>query len=386
MKRNGKQGSFFNNIFCRIAVSVRSRCVISTPSRFLTVNSGRNLFRLIGKIARFLRSFEMTPFFYRVALAFVFLFSVVCVAHAEAIQYTDKLGRTVNVPVPVRRAVFFQTYELIPVLGIWNKVVGIGRYAYTNDLMKASKPDIAKTVPSAGSGIDVNMEALLKLRPDIVITWTSRPEQVRFIEEKGMRVVAVYPDSLSELYGVMDFHGKIFEKEKEIKRAISAMDGMFGVITKRVSKIPAARKQRVLWVGSRPNSVACGIGVMNDIITLTGGLNPASSMRQRNADVSLEKIIAWNPDVIFIWGNAKYTARDILNNPQWRYINAVKKRRVYKAPEWSTWSPRIAPVALWMAMKTYPHEFRDINFDAAADAFYRRVFGIPYRMVAGIEN
>jgi iron complex transport system substrate-binding protein len=252
--------------------------------------------------------------------------------------------------------------------------------------MKASKPDIAKTVPSAGSGIDVNMEALLKLRPDIVITWTSRPEQVRFIEEKGLRVIAVYPDSISELYGVMDFHGKVFEKEKEIKRAITAMDGIFGIITERVSKIPASRKQKVLWLGSRPNSVACGIGVTNNILKMIGGINPASSMGQRNADVSLEKIIAWNPDVIFIWGNAKYTAEDILNNQQWRYINAVKKRRVYKAPEWSTWSPRLAPIALWMAMKTYPLEFRDINFNATADAFYKKVFRIPYRMVHRIES
>ena len=324
------------------------------------------------------------------SLAYIFIFLPfvfsAAALHAETITYKDKLGRTVSVPLPVRRAVFFQTYELIPVLGIWDKVVGIGRYAYANDLMKASKPDIEKTIPSAGSGIDVNMEALLKLKPDIVITWTSRPEQVRFIEEKGLLVITVYPDSLSELYGVMEFHGKVFEKDKEIKRAIADMNGIFGTIKKRVSKIPAARRQKVLWLGSRPNSVACRIGVTNDILNMIGGINPAASIEQRNADVSLERIIEWNPDVIFIWGNAKYNTGDILSNPQWRSISAVRSRRVYKAPEWSTWSPRLAPIALWMAMKTYPQQFRDINFDAAADVFYRKVFGIPYRMVARIEN
>jgi len=58
--------------------------------------------------------------------------------------YKDKLDRTVSIPLPVKRAVFFQTYELIPALGIWNRVVGIGRYAYNNDLMKAAMPDIRK--------------------------------------------------------------------------------------------------------------------------------------------------------------------------------------------------------------------------------------------------
>ncbi|HET6460666.1 MAG TPA: ABC transporter substrate-binding protein [Syntrophales bacterium] len=324
----------------------------------------------------------------RLACTFILLSFVFSAAalHAETITYKDKLGRTVSVSLPVRRAVFFQTYELIPALGVWDKVVGIGRYAYTNDLMKAARPDIEKTVPSAGSGIDINMEALLKLKPDIVITWTSRPEQVRFMEEKGLRVIAVYPDSLSELYEVMEFHGKIFEKEKEIKRTIVSMDGIFSSIKKRVAKIQPDKRQKVLWISSRPNSVACHIGVTNDILTMIGGINPASSIPQRNADVSIERIIEWNPDVIFIWGNAKYNPQDIMRNPQWRSINAVRSGRVFKAPEWSTWSPRLAPVALWMAMKTYPQHFRDINFDATADVFYKKVYGISYRMVARIEN
>ncbi|MEW6215224.1 MAG: ABC transporter substrate-binding protein, partial [Nitrospirota bacterium] len=106
------------------------------------------------------------------------LFVMIVVASSEAatITYTDKLGRKITVSVPVKRAVFFITYELIPALDIWDRVVGIGRWAYNNDLMKATKPDIASTIPSTGSGSDVNIEALLKLKPDLVITWTFKPE------------------------------------------------------------------------------------------------------------------------------------------------------------------------------------------------------------------
>ncbi|MCG2813146.1 MAG: ABC transporter substrate-binding protein, partial [Thermodesulfovibrionales bacterium] len=73
-------------------------------------------------------------------------------------------------------------------------------------------------------------------------------------------------------------------------------------------------------------------------------------------------------------------------NPQWRHVSAAKNSRVYKAPKWSTWSPRLAIVALWMAMKTYPEYFVDINLEKAADDFYREVYGIPYRKVERIEN
>jgi len=93
--------------------------------------------------------------------------------------------------------------------------------------------------------------------------------------------------------------------------------------------------------------------------------------------ITPEQLLAWNPDVIFIWGNAKYSARDIMSSPQWQHVKAVRNRQVYKAPEWSTWSPRLAPVSLWMAMKLYPERYQGINLYSVADSFDRKVFGVP---------
>ena len=100
----------------------------------------------------------------------------------------------------------------------------------------------------------------------------------------------------------------------------------------------------------------------------------------------MEQIIAWNPDVIFIWGNAKYDVQSILENPQWRHIEAVMHRAVYKAPKWSNWSPRIAPLALWMAKKTYPYYYRDVDLNRITDDFMRKVFGVPYANIAKFRD
>ncbi len=307
-------------------------------------------------------------------------------ATAETVIVRDKLERMVSIDTPVKRAVFFQTYELIPALGIWDKVAGIGRYAYSNDLMRTLKPDIAQTIPSAGSGIDINIEALMKLKPDLVITWTSKPENISFMEARGLSVYAMYPDSLQELYDVMLFHGRIFDRKKRMSLVIGEMERIFRSIRRHVAAIPLSGRKKVLWISSRPTSVACGVGVTQDIFTMIGGVNPAAGIQQRNAEMSVEKIVAWDPDVIFIWGNAKYTAQDIFSNSQWRFIRAVKNGRVYKAPEWSTWSPRIAPIALWMAMRTYPEYFKDVNLDKVTDNFYRKTYGISYAQVKRIEN
>lgn len=316
----------------------------------------------------------------------ILIFGLTVSVCAETVTARDKMGRQISVQTPVTRAVFFQTYELIPALGIWDRVVGIGRFAYQNDLMKATKPDIERIIASAGSGTDINIEALKKLKPDLVITWTSRPENVRYMEEKGLKVFTIYPESLQELYDDMLFHGKVFGREKKMRSVIAEMDRVFETVKKRVKDIPDAQRRKVLWVGSRPTSVACAIGVNNDVITMIGGINPASEFQQRNIDVSMEQIIAWNPDIIFIWGHAKYTAQEIMNNPQWRFVKAVRDKHVFKAPEWSTWSPRLAPVVLWMAARTYPERFRDVNIEKEADVFYRKVFGVPFSKVKGFAG
>jgi iron complex transport system substrate-binding protein len=307
-------------------------------------------------------------------------------ADARSIVVKDKLGREVSLQLPVKRAVFFQAYELLPILGVWDRVVGISRFALDNDVTLAGKPDIARTIPSVGGTNDINIEALMRLKPDLVISWTSRPENITFMQDKGLRVYSIYPDSLGELYDVMRTLGSVFGREKKIRQTIANMEDIFKLIRRRVSSVAYGYRQKTLWIGSRPNGVACGIGVNNDVFNLIGSVNVAGGIQERNADVSIEQIIAWNPDVIFIWGNAKYTAADILNNPQWRFISAVRNGRVYKAPTWSTWSPRVAPVALWMAARTYPELFRDVYLDKVIDKFFRKVYGFPYSRVNKIAN
>lgn len=307
---------------------------------------------------------------------------------ADTRTFTDKMGRIITIQLPVRRAVLFQTPELIPALGIWDKIVGINRSIYDNDLFKATKPDFEKTLPSLGSAGEVNMEALLKQKPDIVITWTVKPETVWFMEKMGLNVITVFPDSIPEFYSVMRMHGNLFGKEKRMEHSIEAMESILNLIKEKTSNIPGHKKKKVIWLNAKPTSVAGGTGLTNDIINLIGGINPASSMLQvySSADVSIEQIVAWNPDVIFIRGFTSYTAKDILTNPQWRHIKAVKEGRVYKGTDWSTWSPRLAPIALWMAKKTYPKYYKDIDLYKLTDEFYRKVFGIPYTKVKRFEE
>ncbi|MHB1013774.1 MAG: ABC transporter substrate-binding protein [Desulfurivibrionaceae bacterium] len=292
------------------------------------------------------------------------------------ISYTDRLNRTIAIPVPVQRAVFLQMYELLPVLDVWDKVVGVASYACRNDLTRAARPDI-ETIPSVGSGANANVEAIMQLKPDLVITWAWKPESIRFMEGKGLRVITVYPENIGELYEVMRLLGRVFQREDRIKAAIAEMETTFSLIRERTGKRQAGKKRTMLYLGGEANSVSGTLGINHDLMTMIGGVNLAGTIKQRNTLVSMEQIVAWNPEVIFIWGNAGYTARDIVDNPQWRNIRAVREGRVFKAPEWTTWSPRLAMVALWMAKQAYPEDYKDIDVAAEAKRFCQKVFHSP---------
>ncbi len=310
------------------------------------------------------------------------------VAFATPYTFVDKRGKRISVNVPVKRAIFVVSYELIPALNLWNQVVGVSVWAEKHcDIYKAFiklNPKLKK--PTVGIGTSLNIETIMKLNPDLIITWTYSPNIINYLESQGLKVYAIYPDSLKELYQVWKNYGKLFGKEKRVKEVIKEMNRIFALIKSRVAKIPPEKRKRVLYLLGKPTMVSGGIGITDEIIRLAGGIDVAGFMKQRYATVSIERILMWNPDVIFIWGYAGYTPEWILNNSQWSYIKAVRNKQVYKLPHWSTWSPRVALVTLYMAMKLYPAYFKDINFEKVADKFYRKVFGISYKQVKPYEE
>ena len=300
------------------------------------------------------------------------------IAAADTVAYTDKRGLTVRIQTPVHRAIAFQLYEFFPALKCWDRIVGVPRYVFDSDLVMAAQPEIVKRIPVVGGSSDINMEALLKVNPEIVLAWIYYPNQLRFMEQNGLKVIGLYLDSVAEVYGVVELMGRLFECEREAQHTIERMEAVFELVGKRASGIPLGSRRKVLFLYSSPNQVGGPADLTGKIITLTGAHNAAASVSQRTPTVSVETILSWNPDVIIVWGSARYTAKDILRNPQYRFVSAVREGHVFKAPRWSTWSPRLALQTLWMATKVYPDLYRDVNLRAITEQFYREVFHIPF--------
>ena len=224
----------------------------------------------------------------KILMLMLLLFLNFSYVYAKTLTFTDVYGRKVSLNVPVKRACLLVTYELVPALKIRNQVVAVGKWAYDAPIMKATVPDL-NNIPSPGvGGPGVNVELLKRLGTELIVTFRVPPEELNFLEAKGIKAFAIYPNSIKELLEVIRWHGVVFGKEKEAERAIKEMEKVLRLIEERISKIPFSKRKKVIWLHSDPTSVAGGNGIVNDTLLKIGGINPAASLFPDSSIASLK--------------------------------------------------------------------------------------------------
>ncbi|RLI89059.1 MAG: ABC transporter substrate-binding protein [Archaeoglobales archaeon] len=295
----------------------------------------------------------------------------------------DTEGRDVKVPLKVERAVVLagQVAELMYCWGNFDKVVGITRWAEKNPVL--AKFTNLEEVPVVGSGRDPNVEAIISLKPDIVITYGgeygySTPKSViEQLEKAEIPVVLVELSNLDEVYRTIEIVGEILDKKDKASETIDQMKEVIALVRDEAGKIPEEKRIKAIWLWSKQTKVTGNAGVTNDLIVNAGAINPASELEGKYVDVQLEKIVAWNPDVIIIWSSAKYQPEDLISDPRWQDISAIKNKRVYKQPRLlaDTWSIRVAVLQAWMFDKFYPGR---MDFNSIANEFFEHLYGITY--------
>jgi len=282
-----------------------------------------------------------------------------------------------NPPREAHRAVLFEGYEIVAALKAWDRVAGISSYAYGNDLLKQVVPHLEQ-IPSPGTGFVVNAESLLALKPDMVVTWDRKPDQVDFMRRQGIPVTLIYPEGLADLYRDTLRLGRLLGQPERAEKVTQLMARNLEALRQRLAKIPAAAHPQVVWLWGKSTTITGNKGVVGELIPLAGGINLGSQVDNFNQELSMETLVELNPEVVLIWGSASYGVPDLLRDPKWQTIRAVKMGRVFKASRASTWSPRVVVLAWWMAHCFFPQEISPAEYRQAVDAFYRECFGIPY--------
>jgi iron complex transport system substrate-binding protein len=326
---------------------------------------------------------------------------------AEIRIVTDQLGRTVSVPVKVDNAVVLQhqTLNIIVQLDAADKVTGIlsswKRQLGTNYARLAPR---LETLPMPGDLSEVNIESLLAIQPQVVfVTNYAPPEMIEQIDRAGLPVIAISlrEDEESErakINPIMEDEetaynnglktgirliGEVLDRKKEAEDLINYAFSHRKIVEDRIKDIRP--EQRVRTYMANPNLNTYGSGKYTGLMMIhAGAMNVAAATIEGAKQVSMEQILAWNPDVIFVQERYPDVVTEINSSPAWKPINAVKNGRVYLMPEyakaWGYPQPEALAIGeLWMAKKLYPDRFADIDTQKEANDYYERFYRTPYQ-------
>ena len=302
---------------------------------------------------------------------------------------TDRLDRQVTfdkVPERVAMTIMPLPSILYALLGNTDVIVGCNPAsitAYEDSVLKDMYPELADAATDwCGTDFSVNVEELLKLKPDVVFQWTSQPESIEKMEEAGLKVVALKYGTLDEIKVLFGLLGQIFKKEERVEFLMDYFDKKTAEVTDVTSQIPQDEWPLAIELYNE-KTVVCG-GFMSYWIDGAGTVNPATELlgETNNVEVDMEQILMWNPDIMWIGNFSPLKASDILENKidgqDWSLVKAVQEGNVYKIPIGGyRWDPPSieSPLALkWMASIAHPDKFADVDMAAELKQFYQDIY------------
>jgi iron complex transport system substrate-binding protein len=308
-------------------------------------------------------------------------------ATVETHVVTDGLGREVHIPasfnrvvtIPIPLASVFTTVD-----GSGERIVGMHPASYSaveGSILGTIAPELLDADTSfISEGFQVNIEELLALKPDIVFQWASQPEEIEKIEAAGIPVIAVGG-------GGQDFRsvrewvvlaGEVTGRTDRLEELLTYLEETEREISRRLETVSAGHRRRAMALHVPPLQARA-----YDWIGTAGGVNVAVDIPRWIAEIDIEQLYAWNPEVIFISNFVDTQPEDIYTNSIEGYdfspITAVRERQVYKIPmgayRWDPPSQESGLMLWWLAKTMYPDLFADIDLHQEIRTFYKRFYG-----------
>jgi iron complex transport system substrate-binding protein len=222
--------------------------------------------------------------------------------------------------------------ELLYALGLGNRVVGVTRFC--------RYPPEAQLKPKIGDYTSPNLEAIAALRPDLVIIQTNPVHLADRLAKLKLHVLEIDQENIAAIYkSIHDVGAATGTEHAATQLSDSILDGL-GKIRNRVAPLPRVRMMFV--IGRSPNRldglvVAGRASYLNEVIEIAGGENVFHDAVAGYPEVSLEEVMARNPEVIVDMGDMSDTAgvteehkRNVI--ALWNRIPnlaAVKQHRVF---------------------------------------------------------
>lgn len=287
---------------------------------------------------------------------------------------TDQLGREVTIEKEPEKIVsgYYISTSLLIALDLEDKTVGIESKPEKRPIYQLAAPEFLE-LPTVGTMKEFNMEATLALEPDLVILPAKLKDSIEALEELGVTVLAINPESMDlvqEMITIVSEATNTVERGDQLTQSINTYSDKLETVLKDV-----VAKNVYLGGNSEFLSTAGSKMYQDTLITLAGGNNVAGELEDSYwANISYEQLLAWNPDVIILPSDAEYSKEDVLNDANIKDITAINNNAVVAMPNnleaWDSPVPSSVLGSLWMASELYPEKYSKEDFNEDVKEFY----------------
>ena len=216
-------------------------------------------------------------------------------AHA-AVEVRDDYGQVVSLGAPARRIVSLAPHltELLYAAGAGARVVGA--------LEHSDYPPEARTVPRVGSEAGIDVEALIALRPDLVVAWPNAGSvrTVNRLAELGLPVFRSEPRELADIARTLERFGVLAGTAERANQAAEAFRKRVSTLEARYSERPKVRVFYQVW--DRPLITVNGEHVISKVMRLCGGENVFARLPLIAPQIDRESVVRANPQAIISSG------------------------------------------------------------------------------------
>jgi polyphosphate kinase len=214
--------------------------------------------------------------------------------------------------------------EMLHRLGVWPQVAGVSAFYRL--------PEGAEEKPRVSGFSSGNVEAILRLKPDLVITSTDVQHQLAAeLIKAGVNVWAMNTRNLGEIYEAIRNLGQLVRRPEGAEQIVARMERDLAP-----ADVNGHARPRV-YFEEWPEPLIAGIGWVSELIERAGGHDifedKRGEMKAAKRAIAPEEVMARQPEIIFAsWCGKPVQMADIRARRGWEKIPAVRQGRLVEIP------------------------------------------------------
>ena len=204
-----------------------------------------------------------------------------------------------------------ETVETLYLLGQQDRIVGISGYV-------VRPPQARREKPRVSAFTSANIDKILALSPDLVLTFSDLQADIAAeLIRHGLNVHAFNQRSVAGILDMIRMLGAMVKATERAEQLVARLEAGLVQARSRAERLP---KRPKVFFEEWDDPLIAGIGWVSELVEIAGGIDifaePASQAAARNRVVTIDEVVAREPDLIIgSWCGKKFRPERVMMRP-----------------------------------------------------------------------